>query len=598
MKVILPLLTASHLITFIVMVTLIISYRVNVTAGASSATLQKLTRILLIPPSDKTIVYSKVFYHSYINIICFGNQRRINYLTSTVITSMKDFVAVQFQEMSVQNSTAIFQAIKKNTHRSSPVASPRSIPVTICYLCGAKDFVFNHSFQLSLSNEISNIVFELSESFMKLCKTGHGSALHYSSYMNPVKDVSLCEYDVMFLVKSNCFHIHAILSLVLSRTNLTWSNSKSLEPFQTYTGPVSVDACFHFNLYTTKNIKLLLGKLYEVEGVKYFYCEEGAQFESIRHSVFVDRVDNLVWLLITILSAVISILNGNMFSGLGIFLIMIDQSIKFKGFFKRQRILVPTFVVIFLSWWYRSMISTDMIAPFPPKVISTCEELFKAGYKFIAGSEQELVRFNAVTYDVIKQNCKVELSEQNFILNPDLAFKLSQFGGSQIYHEMAKVKGITGIWGSHAVALKKVQSGAKRSTNLLSCNVLKKSLRRLYNMIFFKTFLKTRISWICDAIIASGISNMYNSRMTDRLISSSNFHRQNCTNSADINCSLEIGLSLNSPIIIGFYVLLCFLSIAAFSFIMELACRLLPIRRNSVNLASIKCITDKESWWM
>ncbi|CAL8098762.1 unnamed protein product [Orchesella dallaii] len=442
---------------------------------------------------------------------------------------------------------------------------------TICYLCGSKDYILKYSLQLT--NNTTSILIELHENFKELSNNGHESRLNFISFTNHVNDVTLCEYNVMFLVKSDCYHIHAILNLVISKTNLTWSNSFSLESFNTYTGPVRVDASSNFELHTIKSVKLLLVKLYEVESLKFLYCDESVQFEGIQHSIVVDRVHKLVWLLVIILSATLGILNGSIFSGFGIFFIMIDQPINIQGMFKRPRILSPAFAIIFLSWWYRSMISTDMIAPSPPKVISTCKELFNAGYKFLVRSEQDLVYFNAGAYDDVKQRCKVELSKENFIMNQILATKLTQFSGSQPYQEVAKIKGIMLISGTHAMALKKVQSVAKRSTNLLSCNILKQNLRMVHNMMYFKSYLKSRILWVNDAIYAAGIFNLYTSRIIDRLISASNFVSQNCTNSNDINCKLEIGLSLHSPIIIGFYALICFLSVSGLLLVIELCCR-------------------------
>ncbi|CAL8129980.1 unnamed protein product [Orchesella dallaii] len=565
MKTILYELTPRHTIAYTVIATLIISYCTIVTTVTSSTLLQKLTGIL-IPPSDQTIIHSKVFHHSYLNIICFGEQSgKGTDLTSSIIDTLKQFVAVQFQQINIkeinftqsqtpptstpvyiicdvsqlaelqvalqlydssfdesinyfvvgtQNFTTYaelaqqyFNFSKSENYpgyvcRLTFVSSRETISTginnvsltnsitlsTICYLCGTKDYIFNHSFQPS--SNFSSLIIELDENFKKLTNTGHGSPLRFLAFMNPVDNVALCEYNVMFLVKSDCFHIHAILSLVISKTNLTWSSSSSLQPFKIYKGPVRVDASFNFDIHAIKNVKLLLAKLYEVEELKYLYCEESTQFETVQHLVFLDRVDNLVWLLIIIISATLSILNGNVFSGFAILLIMIDQPIKFQRLFRRPGILSPVFVIIFLSWWYRSMISTDMIAPLPPKVMSTCKELFNAGYKFLVGSEQEFVHRNAGMYDEVKQKCKVELSKENFIINPNLSTKLAQFGGSQHYQEMAKIKGMVGIWGSLAMALKKLQLLRLKYQTHFTFNQTKSNSRNLLVVYHFTTQIK------------------------------------------------------------------------------------------------------------
>lgn len=213
----------------------------------------------------------------------------------------------------------------------------------------------------------------------------HGGSVSvtYYSYLMFTRDIMGCEKG-LFILHSDCHRLHAILNILALRLNFTIS-SKMGPYFQPYEGPVRMEICFTCAFKVEKSLGSVSLRpfLYTTDVTFIYYCDNKPSFQAVTWTIFLEPIGLNLWILLGTCSTLLWVINRNFASGFTIYMMILEQQFNQRKWLRYPCLVLCISPLIVVTFWYSSIITTNIVAPTPPKIIDSFKEFFGLGYRLV-----------------------------------------------------------------------------------------------------------------------------------------------------------------------------------------------------------------------
>ncbi|CAL8142569.1 unnamed protein product [Orchesella dallaii] len=420
--------------------------------------------------------------------------------------------------------------------------------LNLCYICNKDDFLKWSPHFLNSDSE--------SRTNKQRLENGFGMKMSLFTYLKYIPNVNNCEFLILNFKPTECNRAHAMLSIFAKTFNISLVsevNTESFMQFQNIEGPLTFQVCIScgFQPLTKLQVTPILPVLFHVDVSYIFYCEDTVQFSTSNFAIFINTIDMGVWSLLICCALVFWILNKNYLSGCSIFIMMIYPGFRLEKWLTHHRLFICLCPIMFVSIWYNAFVTSDVVAPIPPNIMQSFKEFFQRGYKFIVRSEDH-IQYQMHLYGSYLRKLGVNLSPENFIIHPDLARNLTTFCDCDTLKLVSKLKGTVDIWGTDAKGMLKRNIFGEHTTVGFVCYIVPEKLQTFFSFFYFKGLYLDKVADLFGDLASSGILRLFEEIDVGKVIYTAEFHKPS-------GCKRDVSgfqkVSLNSPIITGFYAL-------------------------------------------
>ncbi len=303
-----------------------------------------------------------------------------------------------------------------------------------------------------------------------------------------------CRNEVLQNLTSKCHRTSAILDIIAHRLNLT-IKSQLVSPFNknnfsSFVGPPKLEVCIGCGYIFQKRLSRkspMLVRLYSTDVTHVYYCTDKSNFEVFRSDMFIEPIRPSLWLLMLVSYLTICLVNKNLHSGFALFATMLAQGINTRKWLRYPRLYVFISPILFVTFWYTSIVTTNIVAPIPSKVIQTFSEFFGLGYRIIGLNEVHRTQLIKTFNTGFGKRPKIILKPERVFVDPVLGGKLLLAPECNTLKQIAGLNVSGLVWGVDARQLIRTGSFGKYNSEGFACYIMPEPRPLVTN---FSTWIK------------------------------------------------------------------------------------------------------------
>ncbi|CAL8122658.1 unnamed protein product [Orchesella dallaii] len=420
--------------------------------------------------------------------------------------------------------------------------------------------VFNPQFRGSLIIESLG-----DDASNKSCDLGCDETIHGLSY---------CEKSILSGYPDiRCRDFNILWDILRTRLNISLETVGEFQDPETIGGLLTLHGCTLCGSIPTDGMSDTKVIIHDEKVGKFMYCVKQADHSSHDLMYFIRPIKIYVWLLIITLMVVIFCLNNFKSKSVEVVVgILTSQCVYLKGLLIHQRFFAPLAFLYFINLWYQSVVTLNLLAPPPMKVIQTHKELFESGFR-IPVPDKSMFHYISGALKKAMIKFKMEYKDEYLYIDPftKIAYTSSK-PPSFLFEYALEHKAALRLFKDDAMNFKNPNGMVRnqRTSQIRDCHFVKEDWRKTEFMWMFRSLLSDEAGKTLNIVHSSGIKKFWGDIFKVYSYFGANLHKHKCSESGE-DCEPVPKLSLQSSIAVSFYMHLILLTTSVLCGGVELA---------------------------